>query len=299
MLPKTHCDHISPGDNVIVGLGDSFTQGVGAYSLETWASMPEDQARYNINGDKYLAEQGANNWVRQLCRHFLPGYKTYNLGMNGGGNRATIKELSLYPLPRNVGNVIVILLATGLERYDFFKHPNNGTAYYGYGPDKIWHQKWQTIFPVANSDRGDAADLQTAYYNLVWSERNDILEFILNIKDLENLCKANGYKFLFAPAFNGQINRETFKDTLVEKEQHLVDLIDWNNYVWVPKKGDFMQYVARMEKKKYRDMYDIFDERRHTKMPSKYITPCSHWTIEGQYEVAKYLFKVISERGYV
>ena len=41
MYQHTHCDEILPGDNVIVGLGDSFTQGVGTYDLETWASIPE------------------------------------------------------------------------------------------------------------------------------------------------------------------------------------------------------------------------------------------------------------------
>lgn len=296
MLPETHCDQINPGDNVIVGLGDSFTQGIGAYSLETWRSVPKDPSLYNINGAYYLDEQGQNNWVRQLCKHFLPGYKTHNLGMNGGGNRATIKEFTLYPLPSNVGNVVVILLATGLERFDFLKSPDNGTAYYNQG--KLWHQKWQTIFPASDEGRGSINNLQKAYLENIWATENDLLEFIMNIKDLENLCKANGYKFLFAPAFDGRINPKYFKVGL-GKHVQFVNLIDWTNLVRIPKKTDFMQYVSSLEGKSYEDMYAIFAERMKTHMPSKYITPCSHWTIEGQYEVAKYLFKVISERGYV
>ena len=76
---RTHCDEIIVGDNVIIGLGDSFTQGVGAYSINTWESIPENPSVYNISGQKFIEEQGANNWVRQIRDSFLPNYKVFNL----------------------------------------------------------------------------------------------------------------------------------------------------------------------------------------------------------------------------
>ena len=60
---KSHCDIINPGDNVIIGLGDSFTQGIGAYSLETWKSMTPPASLYNIAGQFFVEEQGKNNWI--------------------------------------------------------------------------------------------------------------------------------------------------------------------------------------------------------------------------------------------
>ena len=90
MTLRSHVDTIQSGDNVIIGLGDSFTQGVGAYSLKTWASVNAPASLYNISGQHFTDEQGENNWVRQLVRNFLPNYKTMSLGVNGAGNKRTL-----------------------------------------------------------------------------------------------------------------------------------------------------------------------------------------------------------------
>lgn len=123
MTLKSHVEQVNPGDNVIIGLGDSFTQGVGAYSNETWATFSKPASMYNITGQLHIDEQGKNNWVRQLRDTFYPDYKIMNLGVNGAGNRAAVKELYLnkHLLPSDVGNVIVILMSTGIDRFDFLK----------------------------------------------------------------------------------------------------------------------------------------------------------------------------------
>lgn len=283
---KKHCDVISAGDNVIIGLGDSFTQGIGAYSLETWQSMPSDPSRYNIAGQYFLEEQAKNNWVRQLCNNHLPNYKVLNLGVNGAGNSATVRELYLNPLPKNLGNVIVVLMATGIERFDFLKQ-NDSTA----GID--WHQKWQTIFPTI-SDRGPISKLESEYFRQIWSSRNDALEFLFTVSEVENFCKANNYKFLFGSAFDTHVNRNQLLKDLDDKKEY-IDIIDWNNYIKIPERETFMDMINQLENPR-RSIYDIQKHQSNT-TPSKYITPCIHWTIEGNRIVAEYIYEEFKKRN--
>jgi hypothetical protein len=284
---KIHCDEINPGDNVIVGLGDSFTQGVGAYSTETWSSISDNASMYNISGQFFIEEQARNNWVTQIRDKFLPDYKVYNLGMNGGGNRATIKELYLYPLPPNLGNVIVILMATGIERFDLFKQKDNTAG-------KNWHQKWQTIWPCVSDSRGPLAKLEKEYLEQIWTLRGDALEFLLNVKDIQNVCKANGYKFMFASAFDHVIDPVEIKRHLDDKVEFF-NIVDWSTFISIPNRKTFMDYISQLEKPGYLSMSERFAKNSTMKMPTKYITPCSHWTIEGQFKAAEYLFNTMKE----
>ena len=296
MYKNTHCDIINENDNVIIGLGDSFTQGVGAYSLETWKSISDnDPSTYNITGQHFIKEQGQNNWVRQLTKTYLPEYKTFNLGMNGGGNRSTIRELYLAhsELPKKLNNVVVILLSTGLERYDFLKK-NDETA----GVD--WHQKWQTIFPIDpdnnnNNGRGPIAELDRAYFRHIWSERNDMLEFLFNIAEVQSYCDARGYKFLFGSVFETRVDRKQILTVLDDKKQY-IDIIDWDNLIQIPNRDCFMDMINQLEGNPYRAIHEIALLSQKSKMPSKYITPCWHWTIEGQKCVAEYLFNELTKR---
>lgn len=288
MLP-THCDNILPGDNVIIGLGDSFTQGVGAYSLETWQSIPKDPSTYNISGTHFLDEQSKNNWVRQLANKL--DYKTFNLGVNGGGNRATIREMFLNRLPDTVGNVIVILLATGMERYDLFKQSDETTGI-------NWHQKWQTIWPNPDSNRGSISKLEKEYFKEIWSPRNDALEFLFNINDAKNFCQARGYKFLFSTVFDERISKDKIKIDLGNKAD-LIDLVDWNDFISPSPYGSLMDMLNQLDTGKYKSMHDLFAMGRTISVPTKYITPCAHWSIQGHSEIADYLYKEIQKRNLI
>lgn len=283
---KNHCDEILEGDNVIIGLGDSFTQGVGAYSNETWASMPRDHSSYNISGQLYTDEQSKNNWVRKLSQ--LLGYKVCNMGVNGAGNRAAVREMFLNKLPDKLGNVIVILMATGIERFDFIKQSDE-TA----GVD--WHQKWQTIWP-ALSDRGPISKIEKEYLEQIWSRRNDALEFLFNVNDAKNFCERKGYKFLFCSAFDSKINKRDLMKDLDRKKEH-IDLIDWDDFISTGPYESLMDMLNQAEGNKHCSMHEIFSQRIPTSKPSQYITPCSHWSIEGQAKVAEFLFDEIKKRN--
>jgi hypothetical protein len=287
MTLKSHIDNINPSDNVIIGLGDSFTQGVGAYSLSTWNSIEKNASLYNISGQYFVEEQGQNNWVRQLGNNFLSNYKTMSLGVNGAGNRAAIKELYLNPLPDNVGNVVVILMATGVERYDFLKNDKVTS-----GPEN--HQKWKTIWPTLSSKREGIGDLEKQYATHVWSQKTDAMEFILNVAEAQMFCKSKNYKFLFGSAFDSRINKEWLQSKLDDDAEQWINMIDWNNYICPENCEDFMHYVRKLEN--HPDITDFYGGQLvMSKMstPLKYLTPCYHWTIDGAYEVAKEIHNIL------
>lgn len=288
MLP-THCDDIKEGDDVIIGLGDSFTQGLGAYSLATWQSIPKDPSIYNISGGHFHDEQAKNNWVRQLANRL--NYKTYNLGVNGGGNRATVREMILNRLPDNLGNVIVILLATGTDRYDLMKQSDHTTGV-------NWHQKWQTIFPNPYSDRGPISTLEKEYAKIIWSHRNAAIEFLFNINEAKIYCENRGYKFLFANVFDEHINRKKLKKDLGTKD-HLIDLIDWNDFISPAPYASLMDMIYQLEGNGYKSMHELFALGRSILVPTKYISPCGHWSIEGQSKASEYLYEEIKKRNLI
>ena len=83
---------ILKGDKLVVGLGDSFTQGVGAYSDETW-TRHNGKIDVHTQDLKLIKEQYQGSWVKQLCDNHMPGWVPVNLGHAGTGNRSAIKEL--------------------------------------------------------------------------------------------------------------------------------------------------------------------------------------------------------------
>jgi hypothetical protein len=293
MTLKTHVDRIETGDNIVIGLGDSFTQGVGAYSNDIWASFSKPRNLHNISGQLHIDEQGKNNWVRQLKNSFLPDYKCMSLGVNGGGNRAAVKELYLNPLPDDVNTVIVILMATGLERFDFLKNEKR-TA----GPEN--HQKWKTIWPTIDSNRDSVAKLESEYAKNIWSEKVDVMEFLMNVAEAQEFCRSKNYKFLFGSAFDQRIDYEYFKQILGDDVTPWLSLVDWSNFIAPSNCSDFMDYIRKLENHpSVNGFWEGSSYCNKLEMPLKYITPCYHWTIEGNYEIAKALHNILRNRSLI
>lgn len=294
MTLKTHVDKINPGDNVIIGLGDSFTQGVGAYSAQTFKKIEkQNPSLYNITGQFFTDEQGQNNWVRQLTTNFLPEYKTMSLGVNGAGNRAAVKELYLNPLPDDIGNVIVILMATGMERFDFIKNEKQTS-----GPEN--HQKWRTIWPNLSLERGDIGVLEKNYAEKVWSEKTDVMEFLLNVAEAQQFCNSKGYRFVFGSAFSDRINK-TIIESLLEDDVHdWINIVDWNDYICPHDCTDFMHYIRKLENND--NLTSFWKSQQYVsklQKPLTYITPCHHWTPHGAKEVARVILEILKSRKMV
>lgn len=290
---KDLCDIVNTGDNVIIALGDSFTQGVGAYSLESWeASHSLGKGNvFNLSANHFREEQHKNNWAAQLRDTHFPDYKVWNLGINGTGNRGTIKEMYLNPLPSNLGNVIVILMATGIERFDFLKKSKETGGPYN-------HQRWQTIWPIGG-DRGDISVIEKVYQDLLYSPRSVATEFLLNVAEAQHFCKARGYKFLFGSAFDAAINRTTLINWLDDDAEY-IDIVNWKDFIKPKNDQSFMSMMCRLEDDaRFNNFFEFQNMKilETMSMPLKYITPCMHWTIEGQSLVAGILADEIKARG--
>lgn len=288
-------DNINPGDNVIIALGDSFTQGVGAYSLESWESSHDlgKGNAFNLSGNHFREEQYKNNWASQLRDIYLPDYKVWNLGINGTGNRGTIKEMYLNPLPENLGNVIVILMATGIERVDFLKKSKDTGGLYN-------HQKWQTIWPI-EGHRGDISVIEKVYQDILYSPRAVATEFLLNVAEAQHFCKAKGYTFLFTSAFDVIINKSSLI-TWLDDDAEYINIVNWNDYVKPKEEQSCMDMICRLENDiRFNNFFEFQNKKilETMMMPLKYITPCMHWTIEGQSLVADLFAEEIKTRKLV
>ena len=218
-------------------------------------------------------------------------YKVWNLGINGTGNRGTIKEMYLNPLPTKLGNVIVILMATALERFDFLKKNRVTCGQYN-------HSKWQTIWPV-NSDRGLVSEMEKVYLAELYSPRVVATEFLLNVAEAQYFCKANNYKFMFASAFDSQIyKRGLIKD--LDDDPAYINIINWDNLITPGGKRTYMDLLCLHENDtRFRTFQELVctDIVENLQSPLKYITPCGHWTIEGQALVASNLADEIKTRN--
>lgn len=272
---KLFKETINPGDNVIVGLGDSFTQGVGAYSDSTWASVPGPY--YNVTGQYFLDEQYKNNWLTQLRDNHLPEYKIINLGINGTGNRAAVKELYLNDIPPEC-NVTVILMASGINRFDFIKKTHK----------KDNHLRWQTIWPMIR-DHDAIARLEKEYLEQIYSPRVACTEFLLNVAEAESFCNARGYNFFFASAFDNWIDKKAIESAL-EDEKHLINIVDWNNFIAPKGYNTFMEMMCDLEGLPKKQHWYGYCEK--LKVPKEYLTPCAHWTPKGHSIVAKYIYEL-------
>jgi hypothetical protein len=279
---KEYFQNISDTDNVIISLGDSFTQGVGAYPSEIWKK--ETNRFFNIHGDKYIDLQYKNSWPSILSN--MIEYKVLNLAINGTGNRSAVKELYLSNFLKNhKGNVVVIFMMSGINRFDFIRKDYNSTN----------HLRWMTIWPLIRKAT-KVAELEEAYFRHQYSEKFAAIETLLNLAEAELFCKAHGYQFYFASAFDDQINQQTFSKYLGD-DQHLLELINWDNFINPLGYNTFMDLLCFLEDDDTLKSTDYQNWCANLTTPSKYLTPCMHWSIDGHKVVAEEIFKILKEKN--
>ena len=276
-----------PGDNIVIGLGDSFTQGVGSWSEETYKANKGWIDPLNTSESLY-PEMYENSWVSQLCKYYLTGYKPINLGQLGKGNRAAVKELYLNPqacIPL-ASDVIVVYMLSGMERFDFVNKDFTNIHF-----TTMWPNPWDEKSPDKK--------LWKAYATSVWSEKFICIETLLNIKEAETFCKAHGYKFVITSAFEQRFTKEYFINTLGAKHEDLINSIPWDNVLYPKKCKSFIELLLHYDGRPelaYGEFYDVYSK---LKKPTQYITNCCHPTREGYRIIAEELSNFIKEKGYV
>lgn len=273
---KDYVPVVGPNDNLIIAVGDSFTQGIGAYPTHVWKAH-EGQPHFNVVGELYRDHQMANNWATQLSKNHLPNFKVFNLAVNGVGNRAAAKEIYLNNIPKTNGKVIVAFMISGLQRFDFLKQEFIGKD----------HMRWLTIWPIPDLHKGDPIEkVEQWYARYGHSDKTSIIETLTSIAEVANFSKANGYEFVFANAFDPLFDISRMKELLGE-DNNLLNMVDWSKYVPINFTSEFL--------KKEPGADNLWSFASGLKMPSKYITPCNHWTIEGQRLVAEHIYKFLKE----
>jgi lysophospholipase L1-like esterase len=292
---KAHIPKIKNGDKVIIGIGDSYTQGVGAYTDTSWKKH-NGKIEVFTNDSTLIAEQYEGSWVNQLCQDYFKEWVPVNLGHAGVGNRASIKQLPLYLNTKidieNASEVIVVLMLSGLERFDFVRTDYNSTD----------HHSFQCMWPNPADPTSPCADLWKAYADNLYSNKFIAVELILNILEAQTYCKANGYKFIFGSAFDNRANKHWLLKTLCglitslePSNKKLIDSIDWTNYIYPKGFDSFLQYLLQLEGKGNLANGGWWPYYTNLDGPSEYITNCAHPTRKGHKVIANIIYDFIKE----
>lgn len=274
---------IQSGDRAVICLGDSFTQGQGAWSTETWQKHNNRIDHKIIKGD-LERELYSNSWPAQLGKR-LSECVTVNLGVIGTGNRAAVKELYLNPgleLDKISGGALVYVLS-GIERLDLI----NKTF-----PD---HRHFDTIWPSPDHE----SELWRAYAKDVWSDKFSTIETILNIKEAEMYARANNLSLVLASAFEQRYTKEWFERMLGSEHKELIDSVPWANFFYPKGYLSFIELLLELEGKKELASGHWYSHYTAMKAPSKYITNCCHPTIEGYTVMANEIYQHLKARNVV
>lgn len=293
--------NINEESKILIGLGDSFTQGHGACDIKIWDKYKWDDKKMYEEYFHDVVESGFNNsWVNQLCKNHLKGFIPINFGLSGRGNRAAAKELYLHP-ELNIElakEKIVVYMLTGYERFDFVNKDY-----------EVSHHKFNTMWPTTDCGN-DLKTVGNEYMNHVWSDRMGLIELLLNIAEVKNWCKVHNAKFILTSAFTPTINKQFMTDHIIGdllygKESHvekLVNIIDWDEFFYPDGFRCITDYLLSLEERT--DLINEFSSWNyyeyaysHKKMtPNGYITKCAHPSDEGHKKIAELLYKRIKNK---
>jgi hypothetical protein len=282
-----HIPAIDENSKLIIGLGDSFTQGVGSWDKQTYKLYGGfiDPLKVPRNLEVEMYEY---SWVSQLCTNHLPTFTPVNFGATGKGNRASVKELYLNPKVKigKAKKAILILMLSGIERFDFI---NKGFEE---------HHHFFAMWPNPWDKNTTHKQLWEAYARDIWSEKFVCLEALLNIREADMFAKANGWNFIVASAFDQRITRENFIDKIGKEHTELIDSIPWDKFLYPQGCKSFMQLLLRYDGREELADGAFYDYYSKLKEPTEYITNCMHPTREGYRIMAEELYKFIEVLGY-
>lgn len=275
----------------IIGLGCSWTQGEGGYPNDIVVNHDGNVWKNRKEDDYYLRNyEHENSWVNVLTRDYFVDYTPINLGVRGAGNRAAAHQLHFcdkVDFSNSTG--IIIFLLSGFDRFDFLNKVHRLDTTYDdfYSVGGFKHYKWKTVWP------NDFNSLNEIYMNEIHSDQVVATETIMALLDVQTFAKAYGYKLVVANAFNHYDDRY-----LREHSGYLADKFNWDNYLH--KTTNYISMVQKLIEldsilpvSEWTTFYKYYSKLNN---PSKYLTNCSHPTIEGYKVIAKELAEFIKEK---
>lgn len=292
---------INKNSKILIGLGDSFTQGEGACSVDVWEKCDWDLKKMSQPNVRFDVDESnlKNSWVHKICENHLTDYIPINMGMTGRGNRGAVKELYLHP-DLNIENAkekIVVFMLTGMERYDFV-HKNF-----------FEHVHYITIWPTKGSLTPEKLMWDT-YRDLIYSERSAVIELLITIAELKTWCKLHNATLILTSAFRPEYSRDFFlnairgtpDDYMDESQQYidgLVDIIDWDEFLRPEGFGCMTDYLCHLENRNdliTKDSpfpYYDFGYSLKKLSPNGFITKCAHPSYLGHEAIAETIYKQI------
>lgn len=287
---------IKQGDKLIVGLGDSFVQGVGAYSDKTYNKY-QGKIDVHTNDRTLIREQYENSWVNQLCKNHLQEWIPVNFGHAGTGNRCAIKELYLNPWVdfSLASDVIVVLMLSGLERFDFAVK------------EQYEEHHFYSMWPNPQDPGSTNKNLWQCYHDDIYSEQFIATELLVNLFEIEMFCRANKFKLIVTSAFDMRFTKswlsEQYRGIVSLVRSHyddIIDKFDWTNVLYPQKCTTFMELLCKKEGfGKDMAMGRWFPHFTSLDYPSEYLTNCAHPTVKGHALIAEEIYKFIQFKNYL
>ena len=291
-------------NKAVIAIGDSFTQGAGACSVEMW-----DKYNWNVNEAKnmfnwdYHTSCHDNSFAHQLCKNHLVGFTPINLGVEGRGNRSSVKELYLNPEYKfeQIKEKIVIFMLTGYERFDFVCK------------DFSQNLHFRSIWPHENKNVPDS-DLWENYGIHAFSHRTAIIEMLLAIAEVKSWCEKNNAIFILGSAFRPEYNNRNFLYNKIEfcdedpdnyirttpdYINNLLDIINWETFFKPGGEACISDYLCVLEEREdllmgesSKNYYD-YAYTLEKLSPKGYITNCAHPSFNGHEKIANELYSHI------
>jgi len=241
---------------VLIGIGDSWTQGVGV--------LPDTQKRHlNYQNDtfqlKNKIEENSKSWVSKLADKLeLTGI---NLGICGQGNRAAVKNLYINNIEWDkIESGYLIFLLSERSRFDVVS-------------EKCIPRTFNT-FNVPPCFGEDVMIKNMSIY----SEIVACQETLLSILEAQTFAKAQNLKFYFGYSFDNLID--------IKDRFELSKKINWNN-CFTPT-DNFFNILADYQNtpKEYQYYYNLDKS-------TEYISYCCHPTDKGYTFISEYIYNFL------
>lgn len=175
-------------NNLLITLGDSWTQGVGCYEPELKQKMLNNEV---TRQELFLASFNRfaeHSWPVHTAR--LLNAELKNIGLGGDANSASAKRLLMDGHDnylQQYHQVIVVFLMTHPARFSFY---NSADA-----PRLL-----QSFLP-ASPNPGHEQFLEQFLQHCLNGPEDEVLEMVFYLKAVEHFCKVHGYHFYYGSAF--------------------------------------------------------------------------------------------------
>lgn len=298
---------IDKESKILIGLGCSFTQGIGACDNHIFEKYNWDSSLmyHDHNRDVYNSCY-TNSWVNVICEKYLKDFIPINFGMGGRGNRGAAKELHMHPEINleDAKEKIVVFMLSGRERYDFLHNEFRE------------HVHYKTIWPFTKNDI-EEKNLWNNFGEFVYGERFAVLELISTISEVKTWCKANNAKLVLISAFESDVNKENFMKIVegfkgvdnLKNEPHiaekLVNIIEWDKFLYPDGLNCISEFLLRLEGKEewINDnpiaKYYGYAQQQKKLTPNGFITYCGHPSSKAHKEIAKLIYEHIKKLNYI